>query len=1251
MKLRKPISSAAGVALVITLILLAVITFMAVTFLVISNSQKLSAGTAQQQTVARQAAAAAHERFVADLVARINSNATSNGNGFQASLFISTNYYVEAGFTNGVLNVNNVNFDYYHDKPGTPGLGLVDQRNNLLNLFYDSRVPVYVTNRIAGTEEFRFYFDWNRNGHFDTNGMLTVRDLNGNAILTTNGTYFSNYFVGDPQWIGVLERPEFPHSPSNRFIARYCFIAVPIGNALDVNYIHNQAYNPNKATMTISGGDFFRNQGIGPWEINLAAFLTDLNSNAWPGTTYAYYPTNSTALFSGTWPAFGTTFEDAFRVYSNRLNGLNYGVLNSVSANYGPFGAFSFQNDLRDGYTAATFPLQFPWDAPTDPDLLAGRVNEPWPGSQNPNHIFNHQDWFDTNRLGRVARKLGWLTKDRISTYDTTTFQRLNEQLGTDSAPDTGKLNLNYVNIGGLRETNFVSWHDPNLGARIGMPGVPGSLIFFTNAANRILRSYPEFQCGVTDIPVWSNGVSLYTPAIHRSLQLAANLYESSTTSRFPMVFKPRFTKQANGLVTISSYEEVSTDLSKATLPMDIVALSTGTDVDANVYGVPWVIGAKKGLPNLNEIGFATRADLTRKLLITRPPNSSSPGPRWTTNLQYSLSISNSIALEAWNSYSNNFPDTVELDIRGDLVMVVTNEFGVLSRDSSIVMSNSTLIAPAPITLNNWKGYNGKEGKGSFIVPLNIGQLYLPTAIYEQPRNFNTRLTTGFDDRTDFPQPKWGINTKLRLRYMMIDRSTSPPRILDYVQIDESNRGFNLAEAVRDADKKRGLDGLWSTNLVGNSGLPQGILNQVLISLGAEPTDNEDWKGFGRWGQDGKGTKDLEIAKFLDFMFPDSASPTQAVMQVPFSPTSIQLHRTTLQVNDPFVHYLASDLRDIDVVGTNAIARVPLNRVVEYPPFENIGLVNNRYAPWGTQGRTAKGEVIDGLPDLFDTVFKDPGLIDSDRWVFPTNSTYSQIGLIGRVHRGTPWQTVYLKSAGVTRARDWQKWTGNEYPLDAEISKPASDRRLFDIFTATVDENVTRGLLPVNQTNLAAWSAVFGGVVAVSNAAAATDLYPYVVAPVSVDGPSGPMARIYSGISRTRTDTNLFPQQIFSRLGDILAVPELTDQSPYITTARKEDSTEAQRFRTGMTDPVYEWLPQQVMGLLKFTEPRYVVYAYGQALKPAPGAILTSGQFFGLCTNYQVTAEIATRSVIRVVNPNSATPGIEQENFNFLPAD
>ena len=78
------------------------------------------------------------------------------------------------------------------------------------------------------------------------------------------------------------------------------------------------------------------------------------------------------------------------------------------------------------------------------------------------------------------------------------------------------------------------------------------------------------------------------------------------------------------------------------------------------------------------------------------------------------------------------------------------------------------------------------------------------------------------------------------------------------------------------------------------------------------------------------------------------------------------------------------------------------------------------------------------------------------------------------------------------------------------------------------------------------------------------------------------------------------------------------------------------------------------------TAPRYVVYCYGQTLKPAPNSLVTaSGNSFGLCTNYQVVAESAVRAIVQlhpvvVRNPNA--PGFMTnytttvESFTPLPA-
>src|SRR5207244_7177384 len=116
------------------------------------------------------------------------------------------------------------------------------------------------------------------------------------------------------------------------------------------------------------------------------------------------------------------------------------------------------------------------------------------------------------------------------------------------------------------------------------------------------------------------------------------------------------------------------------------------------------------------------------------------------------------------------------------------------------------------------------------------------------------------------------------------------------------------------------------------------------------------------------------------------------------------------------------------------------------------------------------------------------------------------------------------------------------------------------------------------------------------------------------------------------------------KMGDILAVPELTVNSPFLNVS---NATQA---AWGVDDAVCERIPQQILGLLALDPPRFLVFAYGQALKPAPRSIVTSGPFFNLCTTYQVTAEAATRTVFRIdgLHDKPANPRIVVETLSPL---
>jgi hypothetical protein len=252
---------------------------------------------------------------------------------------------------------------------------------------------------------------------------------------------------------------------------------------------------------------------------------------------------------------------------------------------------------------------------------------------------------------------------------------------------------------------------------------------------------------------------------------------------------------------------------------------------------------------------------------------------------------------------------------------------------------------------------------------------------------------------------------------------------------------------------------------------------------------------------------------------------------------------------------------------------------------------------------------------------------------------------LGRVHRGTPWQTVYFKSSAEPMG-DWQKWSGGLFP---QISHPTNDWLLADIFTTALNDNAARGLLSVNQTNLAAWSAVLSAVTVVSNNIPDGSISLASIPRYSTNlfEPSSPqLYKIVDSIMQARAR---YPNGRFDAAGDVLSAPALTVESPFLNTASGLQQ------KAALTDADYERIPQQILSLLKADEPRLVVYAYGQALQPAPNSrVLAPGQFFQLCTNYQITGEVVTKTMLKIVPERQGTNLLLRavaENFNSLPPE
>lgn len=1258
-----------GVALVITLIMLSVITFLTVAFLAVTRRDRASVTQSLNQTDSHLMADTALARFQAELV----SGMIARGTLGDYELMLTRNYIRVGGYTNQPLDqydTNNVNYDY--QDVGGPLSN--DQRiRNIANLYFDPRPPVYARNA-DGTTEFRFYLDYNRNGRFETNGFLpVVIDEVGNVLKDAGGNVVSNFFTGEPEWIGVLQNPELPHGPNNRFVGRYLYLALPIGKTLDWNYIHNYAKGDfaDGYTANMPRDGFLRNQGFGSYEINLAGFLVDLNTNMYVNNavaTYQYFPDPSFNM--------GDVFNDAASFLKYRYGGDFYNLA-SVNTLFGGVGQTAFQNDFIDGYSTRPV-LTAPFVNTADPDIppVAPQdlTTQPWSGADNKARFINPQELFDPAKSSpNFVSQLQRVSTNNNS-FDRYTFQRLLEQIGMGSEPEVkGKININYVNDPTLNtaNTNFVEWTPiqffTNVAARLirdnlvhptNANGTVNTNVFYifntTNAANLVR---PNFN--FDNIQIYPTNE--YTAPVHRLLQLAANVYDATTSNRFPTIFRPQFGVSGNQTNIVSFVAETNTLFITNSLSSGFQERSAISNFNGFVWGVPLVVGAKKGFPSFHKFVAQTSVQVSRNLQIKKKDSSETVVLQATNQLLF-LGISNTFGVSLWNSYQQVYPNPVRILMTNMALISVTNKIGTI-----IWPANGVPLAyrgpSVNLITNQWAP---APYANAFIYP--IGTNYFTFLTNAQYTSTGFKIKAGFvnpvfDDPNNYPLPEWGFTMNNRLVCMVIDLVEQ--RVIDFVNVDGMSTALNISKELLGEDYARpGLAGspvesVWKTNRIGGDSVPTlGITNQILISMGVTKVNQEDWTSYNLSTPNGP-QKDEAIATFYKFMgftplppYDKMAMPTTRAMQTPFNPTRKIDQTAVWEINDPLVHYTVEDLRS----STNVVnqPRIP----PDGPPLKiYLDQISNRYQPWGGNhppGQAGQDLSSDSDPLAYDWRIKDPRVRQSDDWDFPTNK-FPSIGWLGRVHRGTPWQTIYLK-ADAAGSTNWLAWASHHE------SHPTNDWKLMDVFTASPNDNSARGLLSVNQTNLAAWSAALSGIVVLKNnltdkQAVANESGTAQFESIVVQPNSPTLSQILNDINSTRTNF----AGTYGSLGQILATPSLSigliniglptetlAASPFLNISSPE------QLHYGLTDEAVERIPRQIMSLLKLGEARYVVYCYGQSLKPANNSLVLSAPagsgLFNLCTNYQITGEVLTRSLLRVEG-TPQNPRTVIENYNILPAD
>jgi len=422
-----------------------------------------------------------------------------------------------------------------------------------------------------------------------------------------------------------------------------------------------------------------------------------------------------------------------------------------------------------------------------------------------------------------------------------------------------------------------------------------------------------------------------------------------------------------------------------------------------------------------------------------------------------------------------------------------------------------------------------------------------------------------------------------RLQVFMLDVTNNIYHVIDYVHFNGPDTNFNINTYLADSDiNDPKHPGVWNTNYT-TANLPTtaptiGILNQISISKSGSPPLED-----GLWQPDPEavplgGTIAQQQAFFQAFFLPGNhyGTTTNLLLSVdaPYAPTRYIVQYVTWQANDPLVHYLASDIdapspnntttpiQGVSVSSASAQTIAPLTSL-------NLGSLNDRYDPWGGYPQLSFEYGFQNDPNAYNLSERDPLVYSPDDWNFPAGQSLNSDWL-GQVHRGTPWQTIYLKSSNILSSASglntWAMWTGdfnisaNQY-FDAVNSLPVQDWHLASLLASMFNTNNFTSLFRVNDPNQNDWQGLLNGLTALTNGDAEID-------PILISSNSPQAVLIAAALESERAAE---PGQMFADVGDILATPQLAEQSPFLNGANTNN----------LTDAACEIIPSQLLSLLR----------------------------------------------------------------------
>ncbi len=490
------------------------------------------------------------------------------------------------------------------------------------------------------------------------------------------------------------------------------------------------------------------------------------------------------------------------------------------------------------------------------------------------------------------------------------------------------------------------------------------ALEVFTNQANAALLA--QFGFGLTNLPIYSptNSSIRYSAAIHYQLQGAANAYDETTpATSYPSVFRPLFAWQGSNLFIVG-YTNVTADFD-AQFARGFKEISDPSiTLNDNVWGIPWVVGAKDNLPQFYAYSSANVMSMTRKLMLVRP-NPSRPNFFLTNQILY-LSASNIAGFDAWNT-TQPITSPVEIIASNECSVILTNNYNWGTNTDSSFGTNETIFSwPADQPLSGQRaGFETAIFPTSLTLPLSIW-----SDISTQMQTFPPSPDLILWETNRFSVHAWQLRATNRFVYALVDSNSGVHRVLDFVNLGP----YGMV-----------LDWNWATTTIRSNVFGPSLSAQLVWQTNAasDGSDSPPSLGVSHQIQIGAGyllAGDYMVTNnsipFLQFLL--GRPYFTNVMDCPFQPTTTFAQQSLLVAQNPKVHYALDDLEQAYL--TNSLTLTSL--VGPFPVLP--GGLGSRIVPFRTAKPLAEfslsenGFKIDfgGLPNLPYMIWSSTNLSD-----------------------------------------------------------------------------------------------------------------------------------------------------------------------------------------------------------------------------------------------------------------------------------